>query len=123
MVNGNRFYLREEDRWRRRFFKTPPNVFDSIKFLPNDPRIRSSEGQSVEELSLALDATRQQISDLGKEREQLFAKASTLERELRIRGWPPTSPGLRASCNLPGRRIRGWLSSVTSSLSKSLASK
>src|SRR5690242_9441638 len=34
----NRFYLREEDHWRRRFFKTPPNVFDGVRFTPHDRR-------------------------------------------------------------------------------------
>jgi FkbM family methyltransferase len=78
----NRFYLREEDRWRRKFFKAPPSVFDSIRFAPNDPRIKFSEGQSVEALCLALDAARSQISSLNVEREQTVNKASTLEREL-----------------------------------------
>jgi FkbM family methyltransferase len=35
----NRFYVREEDRWRRELFETPPNVFDSIRFSARDHRI------------------------------------------------------------------------------------
>jgi FkbM family methyltransferase len=78
----NRFYLREEDSWRRKFFKTPPNVFDSLRFAPHDRRIKFADGQSFETICVALEATRQQIASLDIEREQIVAKATTLEREL-----------------------------------------
>jgi FkbM family methyltransferase len=78
----NRFYVREEDRWRRKFFKTPPNVFDRVKFAPDDPRIKFTDGHSVEALCLARDAAQQQVSALSLEREQLAAKAAAVQREL-----------------------------------------
>lgn len=78
----NRFYVREEDRWRRKLLKVPPNVFDSVKFAPDDSRIKYDEGQSTEALSLALATARQQISSLDSEREHFVARAGTLERDL-----------------------------------------
>jgi FkbM family methyltransferase len=36
----NRFYLREEDSWRRSFFQEPPNLFDSIHYLSADHRVQ-----------------------------------------------------------------------------------
>jgi FkbM family methyltransferase len=78
----NRYYVREEDRWRRKCFKVPPNVFDSVRFTPNDPRIKFAEGESVEALRHAIDAARGQVSALGAERDALAAKAGTLDGQL-----------------------------------------
>jgi FkbM family methyltransferase len=35
----NRFYVREEDIWRRELLSEPPSVFDNFMFSPNDRRI------------------------------------------------------------------------------------
>ncbi len=78
----NRYYVREEDRWRRKCFKVPPNVFDSVRFAPNDPRIKFAEGESVEALRHAVDAARERVSALGAERDALVIKAGTLDGEL-----------------------------------------
>ena len=50
----NRYYVREEDRWRRKSLAAPPNVFDTVRFARDDPRIKFAEGQSVEALRQAL---------------------------------------------------------------------
>lgn len=44
----NRFYLREEDSWRRDFFQEPPNLFDSIHYLSTDHRVQAANRENTE---------------------------------------------------------------------------
>lgn len=35
----NRYYVRDEDSWRKDLFSAPPNVFDNYRLLPTDRRV------------------------------------------------------------------------------------
>jgi len=72
----NRYYLRDEDGWRKDYFQLPPCVFDNFVFDQSEHFKRVVEMQrAIAELTAQLDAARVQLASVETARDEMVRLA------------------------------------------------